>query len=242
MSILLVEPDRQEAERLAAGLAKEGFACAWSADGQGILNHTGSLSALVMELALPEGSGLDLIRSLRKGQADLPVLIHAARCSSEDRVLGLEAGADDFLCKPCTVAELAARLRAVLRRRRPRPRQGRIRLADLVWEPALRRVSRGGKRLDLTPKEYALLALLLEHRGEVVERDRLALALWGASREGLPEVRSPNALDAQIRRLRAKLDVPGSLPLLHTLRGQGLIIESGEASFGSSNRMKNNGL
>jgi two-component system copper resistance phosphate regulon response regulator CusR len=228
MTVLIVDPDSQEAERLAAGLAAEGFKCEWTEDGAEALRRAPSLGALVMELALPGRSGLDIIRSLREHHLFVPVIFHAAHCGPEERVRGLEAGADDFLSKPCTVAELAARLRAVLRRRQPALRLARIRVADLLWEPRLRRVSRSGRRIDLTPKEYALVALLLEHRGEVVSRELIAQALWCQS-PGHAEIRSTNAMDVQIRRLRAKLDGPFATPLLHTLRGLGLVIEARES-------------
>ena len=230
MTVLIVEPDSQEADRLAVGLSAEGFTCEWTEDGTEALRRAPSMGALVMESTLPGLSGLDVVRSLREHHLSVPVIFHAARCSPDDRVRGLEAGADHFLSKPCTIPELAARIRAVLRRRQPASRLARIRVADLLWEPALRRVSRSGHRIDLTPKEYALVALLLDHRGEVVSRELIAQALWCQS-PGHVEIRSTNAMDVQIRRLRAKLDGPFATPLLHTLRGLGLVIESREDAF-----------
>jgi two-component system copper resistance phosphate regulon response regulator CusR len=225
MAILIAEPDEAEARSILQGLGAEGFPCERVATGSLALSHAPDCKALVAEVFLPDLTGFDLAEQLRERGLSTPLILISATCSPEYRVRGLEAGADDFLCKPFALPELAARLRALLRRCRMAPPSRRIEVGDLAWEPELRRVSRGGQRLDLTPKEYALLALLLEKAGQVVSREEVAQALWGVGRER-PELRSPNAMDAQVRRLRAKVDSPFDRPLVHTRRGLGLILEA----------------
>jgi two-component system copper resistance phosphate regulon response regulator CusR len=123
------------------------------------------------------------------------------------------------------MAELVARVKALIRRRAPAGTRHILRVGDLVWEPDRRRVERGDARLDLTPQEFAVLTLLLERQGQIVSREALGRVLWGGSAEH-PALRSPNALDAMIRRLRAKVDAPFPTALIHTCRGQGLILEA----------------
>lgn len=224
MAVLIAEPDEGGARQMIEGLTSEGFACEWARTGPEALARASSCEALVSEIALSGLSGMDLVGRLRESGVTTPLIFVTTLCTPEHRVRGLEAGADDYLCKPFTMPELAARLRALIRRSRMPSRPRRVGVADLVWEPDLRRVHRGEQRLDLTSKEYLLLALLLERPGQVVSREEMALALWGGGSHR-PELRSPNALDAQIRRLRAKVDGPFARPLLHTQRGRGLVIE-----------------
>lgn len=225
MAILIAEPNKAEAQQMLQGLSAHGFTCELAETGPQALARAAGCEALVAEVALPGLSGLDLARRLRLGGITTPLIFVSSLCAPEHRVLGLEAGADDYLCKPFTLPELSARLRALIRRSRMPSRPLRVQVGDLIWEPERRSVSRAGTSLDLTPKEYAVLSLLLEHAGQVVHRDTIALALWGAGKD-LPDLRSPNAMDAQVRRLRAKLDGPFGQPLLHTLRGQGLMLEA----------------
>lgn len=225
MAILIADPDDREALRLQAGLALEGFRTERVADGSTAEVRAPQTELLVAEVDLPGLGGLDLVRHLRDRKVGTAVIFHATRASAEDRARGLEAGADDFLAKPCATVELAARIRAVLRRCHPAVPLSRVQIADLVWEPDHRLIHRGSRRLDLTVKEYALAALLLERHGQPVHREDMAMALWGSG-QAKPDLRSPNALDAQVRRLRAKLDGPGEPPLLHTLRGVGLVLEA----------------
>lgn len=225
MAILIADPDVREALRLQTGLAAEGFLTERVSDGPAAEARILSVEALVAEVDLPGLSGLDLVRRLRARQVATPVLFHAARATPEERARGLEAGADDYLAKPGAPVELAARLRAVLRRCHPLPQPIRIQVGDLVWEPGARLILRGGRRVVLTVKEYALATLLLERRGQAVSREDMTRVLWGAD-QPRPDLRTPNALDAQVRRLRVKLDAPDERPLLHTLRGVGLILEA----------------
>ena len=225
MAILIAAPDTAEAQRMIEGLTSEGFICEHAKSGMEALARAAACEAMVVEIFLPGLPGMDLVRRLRASGITTPLIFVSTLCTPEHRVRGLEAGADDYLGKPFTLPELAARLRALIRRSRMPSRPRRVAVADLVWEPDLRRVNRGGRRLDLTPKEYTLLALLLEQHGQVVSRDEMAVALWGGEKHQ-PELRSPNALDAQIRRLRAKVDGPSERPLLHTQRGRGMVIEA----------------
>jgi two-component system copper resistance phosphate regulon response regulator CusR len=227
MSILIAEPDEREALKLLEGLSLEGFTCELSPSAHDALARAAAFEALISEIALPDLPGLELVRRMRESGITTPLIFVTAPCAPEHRVRGLEAGADDYLCKPFSLPELSARLKALIRRSRMPPRPRRIALADLVWEPELRQVTRGNRRLELTPREYALLALLLERHGQVVSREDIILALWGRQRNR-PDPRNPNTLDAQVRRLRAKLDGPFGQPLLQTLRGQGLRIEASQ--------------
>jgi DNA-binding response OmpR family regulator len=225
MAVLIAAPDDGEAQAIIEGLGAHGIACERTPSAIQALARASACEALVAEMELPDLQGLDLARRWRSQGHGRPLILLGAPCSPEHRAAGLEAGADDFVCRPFTLPELAARLRALIRRSHMPSRNRRLGVADLVWEPDQRRVSRGGKRLDLTPKEYALLTLLLERPGEVVSRGDMARALWGCSEER-PEWRSPNALDAQVRRLRAKVDGPFDRPLLLTFRGQGMRLDS----------------
>jgi two-component system copper resistance phosphate regulon response regulator CusR len=225
MTILIAEPNDAEARRMIEALEAEGFVCEQAATGTLALARASTCEALVAEIALPGLAGPDLARRLRAGGITTPLIFVTALCDPEHKVKGLEAGADDYLGKPFAMAELVARLRALIRRSRMPSRPRRLGIADLVWEPDHRRVTRGGQRLDLTPKEYALLALLLERPGQVVSRDEIALALWSGGR-ARADLRSPNALDALVRRLRAKVDSPFDQALIQTMRGQGLMLEA----------------
>ena len=226
MRILIVEDEPKTARHLREGLESAGFEPTLRLDGPSALDAAlgGDFDALVVDVMLPGFSGLELVARLRGEGLQAPVLFLSAKGALEDRLRGLEGGGDDYLVKPFALSEVAARLRALLRRGGPPGAPipaDRVQVEDLVWEPGQRRVSRMGKRVDLTPKEYALAALLLRHPGEVVTRDQVAQAVWGLS-----SVADPNALDVQVRRLRRKLDDPYELKLIHTLRGVGLVLEA----------------
>ena len=169
---------------------------------------------------LPGLSGLDLVRRLREEGRVIPVLFLSAKGNLEDRLQGLAAGGDDYLAKPYSVLEVAARLRSILRRLQVPPVPGVQQVADLVWDPHTRHIARSGDRIDLTPKEYAIMTLLLEHIGDVVPRSQMVQAVWG-----MDCAVDPNAVDVQILRLRRKVDDPYPVKLIHTLRGVGLLLE-----------------
>ena len=222
MRILIVEDESKTARQLQTGLQEAGYEVATAERGdQGLaMASQQSFDAMVVDVMLPGLSGLQLVHNLRERGVTTPALFLSARGESDDRVRGLDAGGDDYLAKPYALNEVQARLRAILRRTgRTRPPE-RVEVADLVWEPVNKRVSRMGKRVDLTPKEYALAALLLEQRGEVVNRRQIMEGVWGLD---IPA--DGNALDVQVRRLRAKLDDPYERKLIHTVRGIGIVLE-----------------
>jgi len=224
MAVLIATRETGEAQAMIEGLGAQGIPCQGVPSGSMALALGPGCEALVAEMGLPDLPGLELARRWRADAHGRPLILLGSQCSPEHRAAGLEAGADDYVCRPFTLPELAARLRALIRRCPMALPNWTLVVADLVWDPHQRRVSRGGQRLDLTPKEYALLCLFMENPGRVVSREEMAMALWGGGEDG-PEQRSPNALDAQVRRLRAKVDGPFPRPLLHTLRGQGLKLE-----------------
>ena len=225
MRILIVEDEPKTAHHLKEGLQAAGFQVFHRGDGQAALEIALSepFDAFVVDVMLPRVSGFELVARIRKKGVRAPVLFLTAKGAIEDRVRGLEGGGDDYLVKPYALPEVVARLKALLRRGGTPPLQERLEVADLVWEPGHRRISRMGRRVDLTPKEYALASLLIQHHGEVVTRDQMMKAVWG-----LASVVDPNALDVQVRRLRKKLDDPYEAKLLHTLRGVGIVLESRE--------------
>ena len=225
MRVLIVEDQARTASELRSGLVNAGFEAvvATTVDEALPLAQSGVFEALVVDIMLPGRSGLELVEVLRAAGHPVPIIILSAKGNLEDRLRGLDAGADDYLAKPYSILEVVARLRTITRRAQP-ILAAPVQVADLIWDPARRSVARGGKRIELTPKEYALMVLLLEHAGRVVPRSQLVKAVWGI--EGAVDA---NAVDVQILRLRRKVDDPFPLKLIHTLRGVGLVLEPREA-------------
>ena len=225
MRVLIVEDQARTAAELRSGLVNAGFEAvvATTVEEALPLAQSGVFEALVVDIMLPGRSGLDLVEALRAAGHPVPIIILSAKGNLEDRLRGLEAGADDYLAKPYSILEVVARLRTITRRAQ-HVMAAPVQVADLVWDPARRSVARGGKRIELTPKEYALMVLLLEHAGRVVPRSQLVKAVWG-----LDGAVDANAVDVQILRLRRKVDDPFPLKLIHTLRGVGLVLEPREA-------------
>jgi two-component system, OmpR family, copper resistance phosphate regulon response regulator CusR len=222
MRLLIVEDDRKLAELAARGLRAEGFLVDLASDG---LEGQLCLDALefdlvILDLMLPKVSGTQLLQSVRKSNPALPVLIITARDATEDKVRHFEAGADDYLTKPFDIAELAARVKALLRRT-PVERTDVVVLADLELNRLTRQVRRGGQRIELTGKEYALLEYLMSSPSRVFSRTMILNHVWDQSFEGVT-----NIVDVYVRHLRRKVDDPFSVKLIHTVRGVGYCVES----------------
>jgi DNA-binding response OmpR family regulator len=226
--LLIVEDDSKTARSLVAGLQAEGFNAYAAQRGDDALN---SLSAtpyelVVLDWMLPGRDGLQVLRTIRERGNRVPVLLLTARDAVNDRVLGLEAGADDYLSKPFAFAELLARIRALLRRAVPAEPMRRH-VGNLTIDFETRCANRGGKALDLTPREFDLMAYLICHVGEAVSREQLARDVWRETQRATP---LDNVIDVHVARLRRKLDDGHPRKLLHTVRGVGLVLreEAGE--------------
>ena len=215
--VLLIEDDAGLAATLRAGLEEAGFAVervGTFRDGLGAATHRPA-DVVVLDVMLPGGSGFDLCRHLRLRRVATPVLMLTARDAVHDRVTGFDAGADDYLVKPFAFQELVARLRA-LARRRPTPLPERVRIADLEVDLGSRRVTRAGRTIELTAKEFALLECLVRHRDAVVDRTAITAFVWDDNHDPFT-----NVLEVLVRRLRRKVDDPFEPKLIHTVRGAG---------------------
>jgi DNA-binding response OmpR family regulator len=221
MRILIVEDDRKAARLLSRGLQEEGFVVdlAHSVDEGDELARVTDYDLIVLDRMLHDRDGMALCRDLRASGIHTPVLMLTARDALADRVAGLNHGADDYLTKPYAFEELLARARALLRRSEL-TRPVVMAVADLKLDPVTHRVMRAGKLLDLTPKEYAILEILLRQAGEVVSRARLGERVWDIDQIGLD-----NLIDVHISNLRRKIDIVGLPPLIHTVRGRGFQLQ-----------------
>ena len=225
--ILLIEDEAKTARAVLNGLRAEGFAPAWAETGEDgfFLLSSEHFDVVVLDWMLPGRSGLEVLKTVRAKDSRTPVLLLTARDALEDRVEGLDSGADDYLVKPFALAELAARLRALLRRAtadssgEEKPTHWHI--ADLDVDVTVRRVTRAGRVIDLTPREYELLILLLRNAGRIVSRETLAREVWQEIRRATP---LDNVIDVTIARLRRKIDEPYERKLLHTVRGLGYLL------------------
>jgi two-component system, OmpR family, copper resistance phosphate regulon response regulator CusR len=224
--ILVVEDERKLADVLASALGAEHYNVVVAPTGEdGFFRANAEAFDLVLlDLMLPGRNGLEILDTLRKRQVSTPVLILTARDGIDDRVRGLDLGADDYLVKPFALPELLARIRAILRRGRPQDTL-RLKAADLELDVAARRVTRGARTLDLTVREFELLEYLLRHDGHVVSRDMLAHDVWKEPRRATP---IDNVIDVQMARLRRKVDLEGTRRLIHTVRGVGFVLRDGE--------------
>jgi two-component system copper resistance phosphate regulon response regulator CusR len=221
--LLIVEDQPRQRESLRRGLRAEGYDVVTAATGEEGLEQaaTQDVDALVLDLMLPGRDGFEVLRDLRAGGFARPILLLTARDAIEDRVRGLDAGANDYLVKPFAFAELLARLRALLRRDYPE-RETVLRADNLEMDLLSGRVTRGGVVLDLTRREYELLAYLLRHMDEVVTRDMIALDVMKESTGTLT-----NVIDVHINALRRKIERPGWTSLIHTVRGVGYALRGG---------------
>jgi two-component system, OmpR family, copper resistance phosphate regulon response regulator CusR len=215
--LLLVEDDREQAQILSAGLREHGIEvdhAASYADGLARARRAAH-DVIVLDVMLPGGSGFDLCARVRAADVSTPVLMLTARDAVDDRVAGLDAGADDYLPKPYAFRELLARVRA-LARRRPALTPRQIRIADLEVDLGSRSVRRGGQVIELTAKEFALLEVFVQHAGEVLDRATISAHVWDENHDPFT-----NVLEVLVRRLRRKLDDDFEPKLIQTLRGAG---------------------
>jgi two-component system copper resistance phosphate regulon response regulator CusR len=221
MRVLIVEDDRKNAAYLRKGLTDNGFTVDLAERGDDGLHLalTGEYDLLILDIMLPGCDGWSILRELRKQGKEVAVLFLTARDAVQDRVQGLELGADDYLVKPFSFSELLARARSVLRRG-PARHLDTIRIADLEIDLIQHRVSRGGKRIDLSPKEFRLLTLLARRTKEVLSRTVIAEQVWDLNFDS-----DTNVVDVHIRRLRLKVDDPFEPKLIHTVRGAGYVLE-----------------
>jgi len=221
MRALLVEDDAAIAEFVVRGLREAGFAVDHAADGEaGLTSALGRpYDVAIVDLMLPKRDGLSLIDELRRRGVTTPVLILSARRSVDDRVRGLQAGGDDYLTKPFAFAELLARVQALVRRATRAPEPTTLTVDDLTLDLLSRRVSRGGKPLDLRPREFALLEYLMRNPGRVVSKTMILSHVWDYNFD--PQT---NVVDVLVSRLREKIDRPFDKKLLHTVRGVGYVL------------------
>ncbi len=222
IEILFVEDDAVIGRALRQGLSESGMNCTWVREGnKGLtLAKTLQYDAIVLDLMLPGRSGLELIREVRQFGINTPILVLTALGSVESRVTGLDAGADDYLVKPFDIAELIARLNALCRRSASRP-SPMLKTGELTLDLTNRRVSRGGREIDLTPTEFSLLELLMRYAGQVVTRRMLCEHLWDSDWEG-----TTNVIEVHINRIRGKLDRGEADSLIQTVRGRGYALRA----------------
>jgi two-component system copper resistance phosphate regulon response regulator CusR len=222
MQILIVEDESKLAQALQQGLAEEGYAAAIALSGEDALHwlERNTPDLLLLDVMLSKRNGLSVLREIRRDGFKTPVLLLTALDSVEDRVLGLDAGADDYLVKPFAFPELLARVRALLRRTTVTS-QTSLELADLHMNLTGRAAHRGGALLELTSREFELLEYLMLNGGRVVSREMLTRDVW---KETLRYTSLDNVIDVQIARLRRKIDDPFEVKLLHTVRGIGFVL------------------
>jgi heavy metal response regulator len=221
--ILVVEDERKVASFIQKGLEEEGYAVDVAADGEEglVLALTRVHDLIILDVRLPKIDGLGVLQALRHDSVTAPVLLLTVRATIEDKVLGLDAGADDYLTKPFAFQELVARVRALLRRRME-AEPTVLRIGDLTLDPARRTVTRGGEKIDLTPREFALLDYFMRNPGRVLTRTMIAEHVWDYSFDT-----STNVIDVYVNYLRKKVDAGREPKLLHTMRGVGYVLKAG---------------
>lgn len=222
MRLLIVEDEVKTGDYLRQGLQEAGYSTDLVRNGPDGLHLalTGDYDLIVLDVMLPGMDGWQILQTLRQTGKLMPVLFLTARDQVEDRVKGLELGADDYLVKPFAFSELLARLRTLLRRGRSGAEPTALTVADMELDLLRRRVTRAGKRIDLTAKEFALLELLLRRQGEVLPRSLIASQVWDMNFDS-----DTNVVEVAIRRLRSKIDDPFETKLLKTIRGMGYVLE-----------------
>jgi len=220
MRVLLAEDDARVASFVRRGLVEEGFSVDVSSDGRCAFHQAlhEPYDVVVLDVVMPFMDGFDVVGQIRRQGCRVPVLMLSAKDTVDDRVRGLNAGADDYLVKPFSLAELTARLRALARRRSDGAAL-LIRAADLEMDVPARKVTRGGRRISLTPKEFSLLEYLLRNKGHVLTRTMIAEHVWDQHFDSFS-----NVVDVFIRHLRAKVDEGSETKLIHTIRGIGYVL------------------
>ncbi len=221
MRILVVEDEKKVANFIKQGLEEEGYAVDWAADGQeGLaLALDGVHDLIVLDLNLPKMDGLKVLQELRKAKIKAPVLLLTIRAMIEDKVLGLDAGADDYLTKPFSFQELLARIRALFRRRLE-AEPALLQVADLTLDPSRRLVRRGAEKIDLSTKEFALLDYFMRNPGRVLTRTMIAEHVWDYDFDT-----ETNVIDVYVNFLRKKIDADRAVKLIHTVRGVGYVMQ-----------------
>jgi DNA-binding response OmpR family regulator len=219
--VLLVDDDAAIRRSVAEGLELEGFEVVLASGGRAALAAVEAVNpaVVVLDLAMPDLDGLEVLRRLRAAEQDIPVCILSARDEVDDRVRGLEAGADDYVVKPFALEEVAARLHALLRRR-PAAQSGRLEVGELVVDPAAAHATRAGRHLELTRRELELLALFVRRPGEILTRRDMHEEVWGYTFDP-----GTNVADVFVGYLRRKLEAGGEPRILHTVRGVGFMLQ-----------------
>ena len=226
MRILVVEDEQKVADALREGLEDERYDVVVERTGEGAFFrvNTETFDVVLLDLTLPGRDGLEILRALRQRRMETPVLVLTARDSLEDRVTGLDAGADDYLVKPFAFAELLARIRALVRRGRVADAP-RLSVGDLEMDLVTRKVLRDGRPVDLTVREFELLEFLMRYQSQVVSRETLARDVWKETARTTP---LDNVIDVHIARQRRKVDLEHGEKLIHTVRGVGFMLREGE--------------
>lgn len=223
MKILIIEDDNSTAAFLVKGFKENGFTAESVTDGKIGLRHwrDNEYDCVVLDVMLPSASGWEILAAARAEQIKTPVIMLTARDSVADKVKGLSLGADDYLVKPFSFSELLARVRALLRRGTPAflPPEEPLAVCDLRLDPVRRQVTRAGKRIDLSPKEFSLLWLLMRREGDVLSRTFISEQVWDVNFDT-----GTNVVDVAVRRLRAKVDDGFEVKLIHTIRGVGYVL------------------
>ena len=226
MKILIVEDEPKAGDYLKQGLREAGYTVDLVTNGIDGLHHglEGDHDLVILDVMLPGMDGWQVLKNLRSQGRQMPVLFLTARDQVEDRIKGLELGADDYLVKPFSFAELLARVRTILRRGRTGMEATTLQVADLELDLLRRRVSRSGKRIDLTAKEFGLLELLMRRHGEVLPRSLIASQVWDVNFDS-----DTNVIEVAMRRLRLKIDEGQDVKLIQTVRGMGYVLEAPES-------------
>ncbi|HUS08252.1 MAG TPA: response regulator transcription factor [Bryobacteraceae bacterium] len=220
MRFLVIEDEKRIADFLSRGLESAGYAVDVAGEGASAIDmvHATDYDLVILDMMLPDMDGLKVLEKIRNRKASPPVLILSARGGVDDRVKGLEMGADDYLIKPFAFVELLARVRVLLRRGQPTPE--RLQVGDLVLDCIRRKVSRNGENIELAPKEFSILEYMMRNRGRPLSRTMIVEHVWDMDYDGLT-----NIVDVYIRHLRSKIDDRWPTKLIHTVRGIGYMLD-----------------